>query len=397
MWMRCSVTVALCMLAAGCQLAENAVHNVTFEARVNCTEMRDRCKYEKLARESWRLVTQNEHVRTFSKDYADGFKEGFVDYLEFGGAGQPPYLPPKQYWGPHYRTPDGHRAIEDWYAGFAHGASMAQQSGYRDYVTLPSAHAAEAAPPMIGPAPAPVPTPAPIGPIPAMSGPARHELLPPIDPNAPPPMVPASRPVGPKLPPLPDVLPDRGVERPTPIEPTPEIGVSENETDIQPVRIIQGRDPFRPVDAEAQPAQAPAEIRVTEPESQRPTRLPEGAVQDVEPGTQVRPESPLPLGGPVSDRTAPRQGMIDPAVTPAAGASGPIPAASPNSVDGPSWKVRIFNGGGGLAAPANQADPAASDLNAAPVAPVYAPSISTRGRPGFGAPIPVVTGWLSDN
>jgi hypothetical protein len=74
-----------------------------------------------------------------SKDYAEGFKDGFIDYLQFGGSGQPPYAPPKRYWGPNYRTPEGYRAIEDWFAGFRHGVTAAKESGYRPWVTLPSA------------------------------------------------------------------------------------------------------------------------------------------------------------------------------------------------------------------------------------------------------------------
>ena len=74
----------------------------------------------------------------YSADYAKGFKDGFADYLYAGGTGEPPPLPPRHYWKMRYETPEGHRAMEDWFAGFRHGAGVAQASGYREWVTLPS-------------------------------------------------------------------------------------------------------------------------------------------------------------------------------------------------------------------------------------------------------------------
>ena len=139
MWNRWLGTLALCTLT-GCHLANNAVHNLTYEAKLATAEIQEHCNYEKLARSSWEAVRANEDCRGFPKDYAEGFKDGFVDYLQFGGSGRPPFVPPKRYWGPRYRTPAGYRAIEDWYAGFRYGVEAAHHSGYRQWVTLPSAH-----------------------------------------------------------------------------------------------------------------------------------------------------------------------------------------------------------------------------------------------------------------
>jgi hypothetical protein len=64
---------------------------------------------------------------------------GFVDYLDANGTGEPPAAPPKRYDRSRYETPAGQRAIEDWFAGFRHGARAAQASGYRPAVVLPLA------------------------------------------------------------------------------------------------------------------------------------------------------------------------------------------------------------------------------------------------------------------
>ena len=129
----------LCMLMTGCQLAKNVVRNLTNETKLATEECDEHCRYYKLAQTHWDLVGKADPHYPGSMDYADGFKEGFTDYLEFGGSGQPPYLPPRRYWGASFRTPEGSRAIEEWFAGFRHGVRVAQETGYRQWVTMPSA------------------------------------------------------------------------------------------------------------------------------------------------------------------------------------------------------------------------------------------------------------------
>jgi hypothetical protein len=151
MWTRWLGILALCILTLGCQLANNAAHNLSYEAKLSTAAALEHCTYEKLARASWDKVQQTEDGEKLPKEYAQGFKDGFVDYLQFGGSGQPPYVPPKQYWGPYFRTPKGHQAVDDWYVGFRHGAAVAQQTGYREWATLPSAATTERTGNPVGP------------------------------------------------------------------------------------------------------------------------------------------------------------------------------------------------------------------------------------------------------
>lgn len=74
----------------------------------------------------------------FSADYERGYKDGFTDYLDFGGCGEPPPVPPRRYWKNAYQTPEGHQAIQDWFAGFRNGVSDAEASGWRHFATVPS-------------------------------------------------------------------------------------------------------------------------------------------------------------------------------------------------------------------------------------------------------------------
>ena len=58
--------------------------------------------------------------------------------VDFGGCGEPPPVPPRRYWKNAYQTPQGHQAIQDWFAGFRNGASDAEASGWRHFATVPS-------------------------------------------------------------------------------------------------------------------------------------------------------------------------------------------------------------------------------------------------------------------
>jgi len=91
-----------------------------------------------LAENAWEEVREANPDKEYSVDYARGFEAGYSSFLEKGGHGNPPPVPPSCYWLAEYKTPDGYRAIGDWFAGYQHGASVAQASGLRPYVTVPT-------------------------------------------------------------------------------------------------------------------------------------------------------------------------------------------------------------------------------------------------------------------
>ena len=241
MWTRWPGTLALCALATGCQLASNAVHNLTYEAKLNAATVQEHCTYEKLARASWQTV-QTEHPDAFPSAYADGFKDGFVDYLQYGGSGQPPYMLPKRFWGPHYRTAAGYQAIEQWFAGFRHGAAAAQQSGYRQWATLPSAQAT--APPPQLPA-------ATVYPAPGMAAPLENSAPAPLPSLPPPRVVPPSEP---KPPTNNDSVPPPQISIPllgAPVE------VETSTREVAPPSALASWGPLNPKNTESMPWAAP--------------------------------------------------------------------------------------------------------------------------------------------
>jgi hypothetical protein len=133
------------------------------------------------ADEAWATICR-ESGNAFSSHYAEGFREGFIDYVEAGGSGEPPYLPPFRYRLAKFRSPEGIAATEDWYAGFRHGAAVARGSGLRElsYVPLPGS-----------PVPVETHAPEPLTPNPPAPG----------TPQPKPDVLPPPRPVGPQMPP----------------------------------------------------------------------------------------------------------------------------------------------------------------------------------------------------
>lgn len=127
------------LLLPGCSVGEKLVNNVIVEpAHYNrWTDRVGRCLRDKsLAEEAWDEVCARDG-EAYSRHYYRGFVEGFHDYLDSGGTGDPPSLPPRSYWRVYYQSPEGHQAIEDWFAGFRHGAAVAKASGVRNLVTVP--------------------------------------------------------------------------------------------------------------------------------------------------------------------------------------------------------------------------------------------------------------------
>ena len=163
--------IGLCCVLAqgvvGCSFVVNGVRNVTqapFDVVDKLATLNRDCR---MANQAWRKVSHEAPPHTYSRDYACGFKEGFRDYLYAGGNCAPPPVAPWRYRCWFNQTMEGYRAMEDWFAGFSHGAGEARASGLRRFMVLPSSRAGLNDP---------VPLVAPVGPQPT-SGPALEEPI----------------------------------------------------------------------------------------------------------------------------------------------------------------------------------------------------------------------------
>jgi hypothetical protein len=180
--------VGLCTLAPGCSLVGTATDTVTSESRRYLEDCAEAVRDRRWAAQAWEDARAAAPPGTYSEDHADGFKAGFADHLRAGGTGEPPPLPPKRYWGLRYQTPEGSAAIQDWFAGFRHGAAVARDGGYRRWVTFAPP---QSSPPGLAPVSA-VPEPVPPAELPPaeppsieLPAPRRAETLPEAAPTQP--------------------------------------------------------------------------------------------------------------------------------------------------------------------------------------------------------------------
>jgi len=133
--------VALCFASQGCAPLWQAARTSVLQPLINFqgwTEVLEIHRNRELAEAAWRDFVSKHPAPGYSKDFESGFKNGFADYLYSGGTGAPPPVPPRRYWNFKYETPEGHKAIQDWFAGFRAGAESAQESGYRKLVLIPA-------------------------------------------------------------------------------------------------------------------------------------------------------------------------------------------------------------------------------------------------------------------
>jgi hypothetical protein len=132
-------SLALAMATCtGCSMYTAAARNAFLEpaARVNTglTCIRDHI----VAKDVWQTIVDCEPGQTYSTDYGEGFRAGYADYLKEGGPTIPKTMPPYRYWTRAYQTPEGRAAVDDWYAGYQRGATMAHDGPCRDLATVPT-------------------------------------------------------------------------------------------------------------------------------------------------------------------------------------------------------------------------------------------------------------------
>jgi hypothetical protein len=132
---------AVALLNVGCcscdMFVVSTVRNM-IETPMNWADEGTMCyRNYRLACRAWHEVQGANPETAYSSHYAAGFKAGYADYLDSGGNGDPPAVPPYSYRSSVFQTPQGYQSIEEWYAGFRHGSSVARESGRRKVIVLP--------------------------------------------------------------------------------------------------------------------------------------------------------------------------------------------------------------------------------------------------------------------
>lgn len=133
------LVLVMCVASAGCSNSDFLIislQNLTLLPLERDDDICRKCRNRERADAAWRLIAKGAK-HEYSRDYADGFKAGYADYLTNGGNGDPPAVPPFCYRTVHYETAQGIEAINQWYEGWKHGALMAKASGQRELEVLP--------------------------------------------------------------------------------------------------------------------------------------------------------------------------------------------------------------------------------------------------------------------
>ena len=139
--MRWKAVVCIGWLAplTGCNIAYYAGHNLLNEPATRWDEHKLDKRLHAEAKSAWRDVCRQYPARTFTPEFADGFQEGYVDYLDNGGSPRPPAVPPPRYRRARYLTPEGNARARDYLIGFKYGADVATATGRREFLTVPVA------------------------------------------------------------------------------------------------------------------------------------------------------------------------------------------------------------------------------------------------------------------
>ncbi|MBI3821719.1 MAG: hypothetical protein HY289_03455 [Planctomycetes bacterium] len=132
------------ILCPGCALIQDAHRNLCLAVTTPIETHRENARNRRWADEAWRQISGTQTYCNRSDDYASGFKDGYADYVFRGGDGEPPLIAPLRYRHLRYQNPQGFLAIENWFAGYRHGAHVAKETGARRWVTGPSGFASDA-------------------------------------------------------------------------------------------------------------------------------------------------------------------------------------------------------------------------------------------------------------
>jgi hypothetical protein len=125
--------MVVCAASMGCNsgFIDAIGRNFTLLPLQSLDEYHMRCRNHRLAEEAWKMLRRGA-PREFSEDFGAGFVAGYADYLNNGGNGDPPAVPPFCYRTVRYQTVEGVEAINQWYEGWKHGSLMAKATGLRE-------------------------------------------------------------------------------------------------------------------------------------------------------------------------------------------------------------------------------------------------------------------------
>jgi hypothetical protein len=122
----------------GCSIAETATRNIVNEPLLTHSEIAVTRDLRHEAKATWREIRKQYPRRAFTAEFHEGFLDGYVDYLDKGGNGSLPAVPPSKYVRhKKYFTENGQCLLKDYFLGFKYGQEIAIATGKRQFLTVP--------------------------------------------------------------------------------------------------------------------------------------------------------------------------------------------------------------------------------------------------------------------
>lgn len=146
---RVMVCVSWLWPLVGCTMTETAKRNLQNEPQLVLGDMYLQHKLKSLAKDALDECTRRYPRKTASPDFREGFIDGFVDYLDNGGPGVLPAVPPWKYRKTKFLTLEGQTRIQLYFQGFQYGQDVAIASGQRAFLIVPVTVTEEIYPPDI--------------------------------------------------------------------------------------------------------------------------------------------------------------------------------------------------------------------------------------------------------
>jgi hypothetical protein len=122
--------------SAGCSFLYYGAENVVNDPYNAAQECAFRNRMRRFAREAWRDICKADG-KCYSAAYVEGFEDGFVDFIDADGTGDPPGAAPAHLRRKLLHSETGQIEIENWFAGFRHGVQVARASGLREKYVMP--------------------------------------------------------------------------------------------------------------------------------------------------------------------------------------------------------------------------------------------------------------------
>ena len=211
--------IGLLPLATGCTVSRQIAANVFFEKKLFHSVEKQEHRIEEDAEELLKTIAGRHPHKEFTHDFRSGFKDGYRDFLIYGGPIRPPASPPPRYRTAKSLTPHGHCKVRDYNLGFLYGAECAEATGKRQFFTLPILVTDQAPPPPLDIIVLPPP---PDGLSTDGKKPSTNAETPPMTPGTTQPMTPATPATPPMETPkseIPKMMPSTDPKPPVPAQP----------------------------------------------------------------------------------------------------------------------------------------------------------------------------------